>query len=147
MHLCTSGVTETNDSRPPVLTPCRCWIWEGSSWVRNVPVGSLGGSGAPRLAQRRHRSALSWRSVAIPPIRRWREDQVGRAVTGSALCQFLAALTLTVVATLGGAEALCAEILAGLAAPLTGQWASGGEQAQYGAELAMTELNAEGGLL
>ena len=68
-------------------------------------------------------------------------------MTGSALCQFLAALTLTAVATLGGAEALCAEILAGLAAPLTGQWASGGEQAQYGAELAMTELNAEGGLL
>src|SRR4051794_41823158 len=49
-------------------------------------------------------------------------------------------------AVLGTAPAQ-ADILVGVAAPLTGPYEWGGEEAEHGVELAAAELNAAGGLL
>ena len=44
-------------------------------------------------------------------------------------------------------RAACADILLGVAAPFSGPFEYGGEQWQRGVELAVTELNAAGGLV
>jgi branched-chain amino acid transport system substrate-binding protein len=54
---------------------------------------------------------------------------------------------LLVAAMLAGAPEASAEIMVGFAGPLTGQMEYAGEQAQNGAELAIAELNAAGGVL
>jgi hypothetical protein len=53
---------------------------------------------------------------------------------------------LLVAAMLAGAPEASAEIMVGFAGPLTGQMEYAGEQAQNGAELAIAELNAAGGV-
>src|SRR6188472_351559 len=54
---------------------------------------------------------------------------------------------LLVAAMLAGASEASAKIMVGFAGPLTGQMEYAGEQAQNGAELAIAELNAAGGVL
>jgi branched-chain amino acid transport system substrate-binding protein len=51
------------------------------------------------------------------------------------------------IATLAGARHPAAEVLVGYVGPLTGEMALAGEQAQDGVELAVSELNAVGGVL
>jgi branched-chain amino acid transport system substrate-binding protein len=59
--------------------------------------------------------------------------------------RLVAVVVVMLAATLGGVAR--AEVLIGLAAPITGKNAWFGEQLQRGAELAVADLNAAGGVL
>src|SRR4051794_13465700 len=56
-------------------------------------------------------------------------------------------LRIAVAAAVFGTAPARADILVGVAAPLTGAYEWGGEEAEHGVELAAAELNAAGGLL
>ena len=60
------------------------------------------------------------------------------------MCRSLAVATAILAASLGGAAA--ADILIGVAGPMTGKDSWSGEQMQIGAELAVADINAAGGL-
>ena len=56
-------------------------------------------------------------------------------------------LRITLAAAVLGTAPARADILVGVAAPLTGPYEWGGEEAEHGVELTAAELNAAGGLL
>ncbi|WP_342619482.1 branched-chain amino acid ABC transporter substrate-binding protein [Rhodoferax sp. GW822-FHT02A01] len=55
--------------------------------------------------------------------------------------------TIAGLGLVAGASGATADIVIGVAGPMTGQYASGGEQMKRGVEAAVAELNAKGGLL
>ena len=57
------------------------------------------------------------------------------------------AVCLTAAAATIGISSASAEILISTAGPMTGQYASFGEQMKRGAEMAVNDLNAKGGVL
>ena len=61
--------------------------------------------------------------------------------------QTITALVVTAFAAMAGAKAAVADILIATAGPMTGQYASFGEQMRRGAEMAVQDINAAGGVL
>ena len=58
--------------------------------------------------------------------------------------KFAAATAISLAAFAGAAHA---DLLVGIAGPMTGQYASAGDQIRKGAEMAVADINAKGGVL
>ncbi len=61
--------------------------------------------------------------------------------------KLITAFMLTMVGAVSGMSSAAAEITIAVAGPMTGQYASFGEQMQRGAELAVADINAAGGVM